>query len=91
MAEVRYECNRGYELVGQSVMTCQESGAWSAPMPFCRLRENIFLVLLRKYNCNVAFSASRSVHMKVESNFVSYMWRTDIQALLRDGFTKDDV
>lgn len=31
---IRYECDVGYKLVGQSYAICQ-SGAWSSPTPSC--------------------------------------------------------
>ena len=30
-----YNCNSGYELVGQSVRTCQNNGQWSGDAPTC--------------------------------------------------------
>ena len=31
-----YSCNTGYELVGNSIHTCQASGNWSGSVPTCR-------------------------------------------------------
>ena len=31
----RYYCNYGYYLIGNDTITCQSSGNWSEPPPFC--------------------------------------------------------
>ncbi|KAH9360920.1 hypothetical protein HPB48_003581 [Haemaphysalis longicornis] len=32
---VRYECNQGYRLVGDSTLYCQSNGRWSGTKPEC--------------------------------------------------------
>lgn len=34
---IRYECDLGYELVGQSYAICQ-GGAWNSPTPSCNCK-----------------------------------------------------
>jgi len=34
--EVRYSCNKGWQIVGHSTSTCLENGDWSHPPPTCR-------------------------------------------------------
>jgi hypothetical protein len=36
-SNVTYHCNMGYQLVGQTVRTCQANGLWSGDTPHCRL------------------------------------------------------
>lgn len=38
-ATIRYECNEGRELVGESTRTCQENKEWTDTEPFCRIIE----------------------------------------------------
>ncbi|XP_021378486.1 sushi, von Willebrand factor type A, EGF and pentraxin domain-containing protein 1-like [Mizuhopecten yessoensis] len=35
-AIVAYECNRGYEIVGEPIIICQSSSQWSSEVPYCR-------------------------------------------------------
>ena len=35
----RYTCNSGYELVGQSIRTCQNNGEWSGDAPICQSKQ----------------------------------------------------
>ncbi len=32
---VTYRCNSGYQLIGEAVRTCQETGLWSGTAPYC--------------------------------------------------------
>ncbi|KAG8130469.1 hypothetical protein E2320_017145, partial [Naja naja] len=34
-SEIRFSCEKGYQLKGVSQVTCLESGEWSHPIPFC--------------------------------------------------------
>lgn len=33
-----FECNPGYQLVGQQKITCQYGGNWSEPFPTCQIK-----------------------------------------------------
>ena len=47
-----YSCNKGYELVGASVRTCEENGEWSDSAPFCRRKlylHNIYYNLFHNF------------------------------------------
>ena len=39
-----YRCNIGYQLVGEAVRTCEETGLWSGTAPYCS----------RMFNSNLA-------------------------------------
>ena len=49
---VSFSCNQGYELIGNSSLTCQSDGQWSGIVPICeglerfRLCVNLFHLLL---------------------------------------------
>ncbi|XP_078495955.1 IgGFc-binding protein-like [Ciona intestinalis] len=34
-SSIRYSCFRGYEIIGQAVLTCEEGGDWSHDFPTC--------------------------------------------------------
>ncbi|ESO92606.1 hypothetical protein LOTGIDRAFT_233055 [Lottia gigantea] len=34
-SSVEFECNNGYEMIGNSVLTCRESGMWDSTSPYC--------------------------------------------------------
>lgn len=38
---VRFGCERGYELVGEDRLLCNESGTWSAAVPTCQRKTPI--------------------------------------------------
>ena len=33
---VRFECNRGYELIGSKERKCEEDGIWTGNQPVCK-------------------------------------------------------
>ena len=35
-SEANYRCNRGFNLEGESMLTCNESGLWTNTTPMCR-------------------------------------------------------
>ena len=37
MSTMKFECNTGYSLLGQSTIHCQENGTWSSTFPVCEL------------------------------------------------------
>ena len=38
-----YQCNTGYELVGDSERQCTEEGVWSGNQPDCDSKTNVML------------------------------------------------
>lgn len=46
-----YRCNIGYQLVGEPVRTCQETGLWSGTIPFCARMGPISLInIINQYH-----------------------------------------
>lgn len=45
-ALVKYRCERGYKVLGESLSTCEDNGKWSGVTPKCQCK--IFLCILRK-------------------------------------------
>ena len=35
-AQVEYSCQPGYELIGDKVAVCGESGKWTSDVPICK-------------------------------------------------------
>lgn len=44
-ALVKYRCERGYKVVGESLSTCEDNGAWSGVTPKCQCEWFLFLKL----------------------------------------------
>ncbi|XP_076806164.1 mannan-binding lectin serine protease 2-like [Clavelina lepadiformis] len=36
--EIRFSCNPGYKLVGESIITCQNNGVWNHDNPVCEIK-----------------------------------------------------
>lgn len=34
-ALAKYRCERGYKIIGEALVTCEENGLWSGQMPEC--------------------------------------------------------
>ena len=46
-----YVCNSGYELVGNTVRTCQNNGQWSGNKPICERLGIIYAKLKSSHEC----------------------------------------
>lgn len=40
-ALVKYRCERGYKVIGESLSTCEDTGVWSGATPKCQCNNKI--------------------------------------------------
>uniref|UniRef100_A0A8C6IZI7 Uncharacterized protein n=1 Tax=Melopsittacus undulatus TaxID=13146 RepID=A0A8C6IZI7_MELUD len=53
---LRFECQFGFELIGEKSIICQENNQWSANIPICICMYQIFLLLFLERKIMISFS-----------------------------------
>ena len=47
---IKYDCNAGYEIVGEPILFCQSNNQWSAATPTCRSKYLIWRLLKNQFS-----------------------------------------
>ena len=54
-ALAKYRCERGYKIIGDPLITCEENGAWGGKIPECVCKFQIVGILLQCFNKKILF------------------------------------